>query len=335
MQIASSRRPLSAASKNAVAPAEEQKQQQFRPLNEQWVVNGETYQSTQELVASARTLDNVEVTYRYTTEEASDPFTKGERMRNAFGSGVAGATAGLMVGGFVSVGFAVLGGVADIISGLAGGRMDGVSKVALLAPLVLGGTIGAGIGATDGYSLEAPPVPGGEVTGILSKGEGGTVFYPAGQVEKKVDLEQFQSAPVPESTPAEVPESKPVVNALKGAGAALAAIPAQFIPLGLFAPPAVGSMVGDALDDRTGLGFGLGALGGTAITGASIYGISQAIPQGWNATPNYLPLAALAGGLAIGGALLGDKVLTKMNTVAAHREYGDQWWIENSVKEDS
>ena len=127
------------------------------------------------------------------------------------------------------------------------------------------------------------------------------------------------------------PESKPVRNALIGAAAGAAVVPGAFIPLaGLFGPAVIGSKIGDSLDKRTALGGGLGLLGGAAATGASVYALSQVTGYG---PSNYLPLIAVASTLGVAGAVLGDKVLTSMNTVPAHRDYGQQWWSRHSVKE--
>ena len=314
------------------ANSQEQAQQpetQFRPLTERWEVNGESYESTAELLAGAHTLENAEVTYHYTTEEQAAPFTKSERIKNTIGTGLMGAAAGSVVGAIGGTGLAFMAGVADIVGGFMGGRMQGVSRAVLWVPTLAGAAIGAAIGGSQGYEVDAPEVAGGSVSGLLTNNESGSVFYPNGKVDQKVDLNSFKDAPVPELTAEQRPGSKPVWNAVKGAAAGAAFIPAQFIPLvGLFSGPVVGSMIGDTFDDRTALGAGLGLAAGTGVGVATWYGISQAVGQMHGA--NYLPLAAVATGLIAGGAALGNKYFTETNTVPAHRDFGEQWWNQKS-----
>lgn len=331
MQIQSSKRPAQTQQSVAQSQAKEsQEQKVFKPFQESWQIGEDTYSSTADLVQANGNLDNVEAVYRFQKDEAPAPFSKGERLRNAAGSaitsGVIGAVGGAMAGGAL----AILDGVGDILGGMMGGRMDGTSAAFIYVPVALGAALGAGIGATSGYKMD-PAVSAGEVRGILSKTESGTAFYPNGKVDQKIELNSFKDAPIPEVTPEQKPDSKPVANALKGAGVGLAVLPGSFIPLaGLVAPGLVGSAVGESLDKRTALGSGLGLLGGVAATGASFYAISQVTGYG---PSNYLPLIAVAGVLGATGAALGDKALTAMGTVPAHRDYGQQWWTEHAVKE--
>ena len=226
----------------------------------------------------------MEAVYRFQTEETPAPFTKSERIKNAAGTAIAGAATGAVGGAVVGAGLAILDTAGDILGGLMGGRMNGTSAALVFVPVAIGAAIGAGIGGKSGYKID-PGVSAGEVRGILSKTENGTAFFPNGQVDQKVDLSTFKDAPVPDVTPEQKPESKPVRNAL---------------------------------------------IGGAAATGASVYALSQVTGYG---PSNYLPLIAVASTLGVAGAVLGDKVLTSMNTVPAHRDYGQQWWSRHAVKE--
>ena len=310
-----------AAHTQGTQPKQTREEQVLRPLNEQWTVGDDTYDSTAELLGKGGEISRADATYTYVSQEAPAPFSKTEKAKNAVGAGIAGAAVGAVGGAFVGGGLTLLGTAGEILNGFMGGRMDGVSAALMFGPIAIGGVIGAVAGGIMGYKGE-PIAQGGQVQGVLQNSGQGLAFYPQGQVDQKVDLASYQNAPTPEITQAQAPESKPLKNALLGAGAAVATLPAQFIPFGLFAPPVVGSKIGAAMDKRTALGEGLGLLAGTALTGGAIYTLNHAINGGggW-------PIAlAAAGGLAVGGALLGDKVITAMNTVEARRDYGQQWW---------
>ncbi|MCA9776162.1 MAG: hypothetical protein KC800_05575 [Candidatus Eremiobacteraeota bacterium] len=331
MQIQSSKRPVQAQQTLAQPQTKEaQEQKVFKPFQESWQIGEDTYASTADLVQANGHLDNVEAVYRFQTEETPAPFTKGERIKNAAGTAIAGAATGAVGGAVVGAGLAILDTAGDILGGFMGGRMNGTSAALVFVPVAIGAAIGAGIGGTSGYKMD-PAVSAGEVRGILSKTENGTAFFPNGQVDQKIDLNTFKNAPVPDVTPEQKPESKPVRNALIGAAAGAAVVPGAFIPLaGLFGPALIGSKIGESLDKRTALGGGLGLLGGAAATGAGFYALSQVTGYG---PSNYLPLIAVASTLGVAGAVLGDKVLTSMSTVPAHRDYGQQWWSQHAVKE--
>jgi hypothetical protein len=328
MQIQSTKRPAPARNIVARAQAQESQQQKtFKPFQESWQIGEDIYASTADLVQANGNLDNVEAVYRYTTEEVSAPFSRAERIKNATGDGIKGGAIGAIGGGAVGAGLAILHTAGDILGGFMGGSMSGTSAAVITVPILIGAAIGAGVGGVNGYKAE-PSVNGGEVQGLLSKTHDGTAFFPSGKVDKKVDLSTFQDAPVPDITPESTGQSKPIMNAVKGAAAGLAVLPGQFIPLaGIFGPTVIGGKVGEALDKRTSLGEGLGMLGGATVTGAAMYAVSQATGYG---ETSYLPLIGVAGGLATVGAVIGDKVFTAMDTVPAHRDYGQQWWNQGS-----
>lgn len=291
-----------------------------RPYSESWSVAGETFESTADLVGKLSSGENIPATFTYRTAETSNPYSKTERIKNAVGQGLIGATAGAAVGGLVGAGLAYLTTIGQMLGSVMGGPMEGVSQAAVLVPLALGAAAGAAIGGGQGYSAE-PAQGGGSVTGLLTKNEQGTMFYPGGQVDQKVSLEEFQQAPVPQPAPARTPASRPAANALKGAALAGATIPAQLVPLGFLATPALGYKAGAALDSRTSLGRGLGLAAGTAVGVATIAALNSAINGG-----NAVPLMLAAGGLVLGGAALGDKVFTQPASTSPTRDYGNQWW---------
>lgn len=87
-----------------------------------------------------------------------------------------------------------------------------------------GAAIGAVGGAVSGYShpVEAQKVSG--VAGRLQKKGDSLAFYPGGRVDKEVDVEAYQNAPVaPRSERSQVEKQNALLNTLKGAGLAVTA----------------------------------------------------------------------------------------------------------------
>lgn len=311
---------------NTSVPQSQTPTPSLKPLAEEWVVGEKTYSDTASLLADQQELENAAVTYKFRTQDKAEAYSQKEKLMNATGNALLGAAGGAATGAVVATAFGVLGAIGDIASAFMGGSMSG-SSVNMLAPIVLCAGGGAAVGAYMGYQA-TPAESNGQVQGLLTKGSQGAFFYPNGKVEAKVDLGQFAKSAVPAVTPEIKAESQPLKNAALGAAAGLVAVPGALIPLvGFFGPSAVGYDIGSKLDRRTSLGSGLGLAAGVGVTAATVATLSR---SGFG-----MPALALAGGLALGGALLGDKIITKMNTTPAQRNYGDQWWSRHQVAQDS
>jgi hypothetical protein len=316
MQISTTIRPASTRQPEAAQPTQDSKPT-LKPLHEKWTVGEDTFNSTQELLANVGDLHNVEATYHYRAQDEAQPFTLSEKLKNAAGVGmgvsVAGAAGGAVVGG----GLVFMAGLADLLNALVGGRSHGAGNALMLVPVAIGTALGAAAGAGIGYSLKANAAMEA-VDGVLSREAGEAAFYPKGQVEAKVDLNKFQEATTPPVSPAKIEQAGTVSSVIKGGLAGALMAPASVIPLvGLAIPPVVGYHVGEAVGDRTALGKGAGVLAGAATVVGSYAAMSSGGAQAF---------AALAGGLALGGAVVGKKVFSEMGSTPARRDYGQQWW---------
>ncbi len=295
---------------------------QLKPHTEQWAVDGqaETFSSTTALVSQGEALNGKQATYSYTLEAAGAPFTSGEKFANAIGVGLQGAVGGAVGGAVCGAVLSLIAGVGDLMGGIMGGRMSGVSSAVLTVPIALGTLAGAGIGAVSGYQAEAPEAAGGSLHGTLQARDGKVLFYPNGQVDREVNLTEYQSAGEAELIKPEAVKTNAALDTVKGALVGAAIVPSVFIPLaGIAAGGYVGIEAGAALDKRTELGKGLGLTLGVAAT-ASTIAIGQLSSGRLEAA------GALAGGLAVVGAALGHKVFEGRAQGEEHHDYGTQWW---------
>lgn len=330
MNIKAAKRPISPMGSKVAGKAQAvPKSEQHKPLTESWTVNGETYQSTTELFEKMGNAENVDAVYSYTTQDAETPFSTKERLMNMTGDALLMGAGGAALGGLAGAGLTVLSAVGGVINAIGGGRMTSVGDGLLLIPVALGAGAGLVTGAVNGYRRAAPYREGGELSGKLSKSDDNAFFYPGGRVDKKVDLKQHEQATTPDVQPAKFGESKPFKNAALGAVGGAAGVGMSILGPVVLATPIAGATVGASLENRTTLGAGLGTAAGIATAAATLYGVNQA----WGYPgANYLPLALLTGGMAVGGALLGDKVITGFESVPAQRDYGQQWWNANQTQ---
>lgn len=111
---------------------------------------------------------------------------------------LAGAGTGAAIG---AVGAVALGVVGTIFAVFTAGFFGGPPGVNLLAPAAIGGLIGAGVGASSVRSAHQDYPHYGESLGGTLRTEYGPdgqkhlQFHPHGQLERKVDLEKFSTAP--------------------------------------------------------------------------------------------------------------------------------------------
>lgn len=327
MLITTTQRPALPVAKpqteTLTSPQAETGSQMKRPVAESWTVGDKAYQSTEDLLAQSADLENAWATYRYRAQDEPTPLNAREKVQNVIGNAGLGAAGGAAAGAVVGGGLSVLAGLGSLLSAIAGGGAQHVSNSLLWAPVMIGATLGAVAGGVYGFGKEAP-VEGGAVVGQLTKNAHGAAFYPQGKVAKKVDLQEFVKAPVPDSKPAQEPKSEPLKNAALGALAAAASPAALFLPLiGPFVMPGVGAAIGSQVDQRTSLGTTLGLAAGIGITSGGLIALPAYFQTG-----NAVPLMALTGGLALAGAVLGNKVITELNTESSGRTYGQQWWNE-------
>ena len=303
--------------------APKQERPVYKPLTEKWTVDTDSFTSTKDLVSKGDALNNKSATYTYTTSADGAPFTRKEQLANAVGTAFQGATAGAIGGAVVGALISFVAGVGDILGGFMGGRMDGVSRSLLTVPIALGTLGGAAFGAAGGWQMEAKA---GESTvrGTLQTENGQVNFYPNGQVQNKVNLTEFQSAPEAPTVQGTAAESKPLVNTLKGAAIGAATVPALMIPLaGMAAGGYVGATAGAALDQRTALGSGLGLAVGVASTAGTIYAIN---------TAGFAGAAGVAAGLAVVGGAIGNAVFQGMESTPTQYASGEQWWTKHAIK---
>lgn len=294
----------------------------LKPHTENWQVDGlnERYDSTSALVFQGDRLDGRKATYTYTKEAAGAPFTSGERVKNAIGVGLQGAVGGAVGGAICGVILSFMAGVGNIMGGIMGGHVSGVSSALLTVPTALGTLAGAGIGAASGFQATAPEAAGGSIPGTLKMRDGAVLFYPNGQVDKEVNLTEYQSAGEAPVIKPEAVETNALWDTAKGAFFGAAVVPSIVIPLvGIGAGGYIGMEAGVALDKRTELGRGLGLAAGVGATAATI-AIGQMSGGGYQAA------GALAGGLGVVGAVLGHKVFEARAQGTEHHQYGTQWW---------
>lgn len=306
-------------------PQEQASQPTLRPVKEQWVVGDKTYTDLASLMAEQKDLANAAATYKWTAQDKPEPFTLKEKFLNAGGNALMGAGGGALAG----AGFAAVGGFFKGLDSALGAfathqPMRGTS-VDFMTPMLICGGVAAAVGALVGFG-GSPENESGEVRGKLSIGDGKAEFFPKGRVENRVDLQAFADSPVPEVSPEIKAESQPVKNAIIGATAGAATVPGAMIPLlGLVIPAGVGSLAGTSLDQRTSFGGAAGIAAGFGVTAATFAALGA---------DTWAPMGALAGGLAVGGALFGDKIITGMNSRPAQRNYGEQWWTKHKHVED-
>lgn len=304
----------------------------YKPHTEQWTVDGQTdaFSSTASLVSQGEALSGKQATYTYTREAAPAPFTPGEKFANAVGAGLQGAALGAGVGAMVGVGLTVLAGVGDVLGGLMGGRMSGVSSAVMLVPVALGAGIGAVGGGVSGFRAEGPGVDGGSVSGTLQARDGKVFFYPGGQVDQEVNLNEFQSAGEAPLIKPDAVQTNAAFDAVKGAVVGAAMGPAVLVPIvGLGVGGYVGYQAGQALDQRTELGRGLGLTLGLGATAASV----AVMRMEWGSSSQLKAAGALAGVLGATGAALGHKIFEARAQQAEHHDYGTQWWNKNEGQE--
>lgn len=285
-----------------------------RPLQERWEVGDEIHDSTSALLDSVESGQEMPASYVYSTEAPAQPFTQGEKVRNAIGNGLTGGVMGAAAGMGVS-GLAL---VVSALDSLTGGKE--ASTVTLLAPVVLGAVIGTGFGATQGYLSEVTPEEK-SVKGLLKVEDGEIAFYPGQRVDQKVDLKVYSEAELP--SPEVVVEGNAVKNAMKGAvaGAAVTAVGA----LPVLGPPMAalaGRGAGKLLDRRTSLGAGLGTVAGLGLAA----GATMAFFAPLDSTFPYF--GAVAAGAGIAGAVVG---YLSTGDAVPERNYGSQWWNDSQV----
>ncbi len=312
MQILTSPQSLASARPSVTAVSKEQPKAsaQTRPLTEKWNVDGETFQSTADLVASGKTYDKVQANYRYTTEETRELST-GTRVKNAIGTGLMGAVGGAVGGAFLGALGGLMSDVANILTfqGGAGGSTE------LLIPVVGGAVIGGVWAALEGFKDKGEAAVE-KITGTLSgKGES-LAFYPNGRVQNEVSLGEFQTAKTPELAGKEATPVNGWKSALKGAGLGVAST----IPLVNYVAPAyLGAGIGAQLDKGSRLGSGIGlALGAGATVGI----MAATVNFGWAG------LAASAGVMGLAGAILAPQTAKAAAAEVAQpsRDFGSQWW---------
>ena len=296
---------------------EARKTEVHRPLQESWTVAGETYSTTEELIASVGELENAEATYTYQKMETPEPFTQGEKIKNAIGGGIMTGAVGAGLGLVGSIGLTVLAGIGELATSFAGARANPVSNLVLAAPIFLGAAVGAGFGGVTAYSAQ---VESGKqsVPGLMTAKSNEVSFYPKGKVDEKVDVNAYQRATTPELTPGDEADSSPLRDSLTGAGVVAGSTIASVTALSFWIPTAVGANIGAKIDNRTLLGPALGGLAGAGLTAGF-----------WTAASAGYALPAL-GVAAVAGAI-GTTVFTNsLNSQPANRDYGDQWWIKNT-----
>lgn len=307
------------AESQAKPPSPEQR----KPLQESWVVGDTVFGSTRELVGRRGDVaaGGVHATYEFRTRPNEGPFTAKEKLKNAAGTALVSAVSGGLIGAAGSaflVGATALG---DFVSLLGGGQGRGLSKLVLAAPVIAGALIGAGVGIHKGYQAEGPAIDG-KISGVLKNTGDELHFYPNGDIQRDINLNQFQNAEVASTIKPPKQGYGVVGNTLIGATVAAATVPALLVPVvGLGAGAYVGSTAGEAFDERTALGGGIGLALGVAstvaaVTVANVYGTGS--------------LAYVAAGLGVVGGALGHAVLSKTNQ-RREIDFGSQWWNDKTL----
>lgn len=313
--------PKSEAAESDNLSPQTEEEKLTRPVSEKWVVGETTYADTSELLSQLKLdSDNVDAVFHYKKQDEQAPFTQSEKLKNAFGGAVGGAAAGVLGGGLLAGGMAILGFLGDLASVVTRGSGSGITSSALMIPLIGGALIGAASGAVSSYKQTSEPETN-TVSGTLGQQNGKLVFYPKGDVKKKVDLEAFNQAETPELKVPEQEEVSVVAETLKGAGAGVLLAPASFIPAAGIAMPFIwGADIGDKLNrGRTSMPGALGALAGLGAAAGSIYAATQ---HGWTG------LAVAAGTLGIAGAVVGNQLAKA--PAFAERDFGSQWWTRHT-----
>lgn len=275
-----------------------------------WEVGGQRYEGTSDLLARASLdAEGRPATYHYQT--AAD--RRAGRADNIAGAAALGVGAGAIGGYGLFFGRSVL------------MNMLGQSAYLPILPVlglvaagaVAGGAIGAAIGA------RRPAEADHSVSGTLraDRQPDGTekpVFDKAKAQDQPVDLAEYAKAEA--APPADVKTAPWWLDSLKGAAAGAAAGGLSIFGFGLGQVGVVGSgaWVGRSASGGRLLGTAAGGAAGLGIVGGTIAaGYGAGVPG----------LAAAAGAVTVGGALLGPVILPKLREAKAEEaRFGKQWW---------
>lgn len=167
-----------------------------RPATEWWEVGDKRYDSTADLVSQLQVgNEGAEAVYHYkTTEESQKPLSSYVR-----DYAVQGAIGGAVLGVIGVVGINVLGVIGSIMTAGFYGMWSGVGLVAPVAVCTAGGALIGALSAKEGYNDFQRD--GNMVYGTVMSNNGQLGFHVNNQLQNRVDLASYATAPVEADTP--------------------------------------------------------------------------------------------------------------------------------------
>lgn len=298
-----------------------------RPEVDWWNVGDKRYDSTADLLkGSSVPADGLDATYHFRHE------TQHSRT-DTFWDTTGGVLAGAAIGaGVLVAGAAILGVAGSILNGLMLGAFNGSGGFSMLGVAGVGAALGGFLGGAAGRSSstegfeQGVTVSGKVLNQARPDGSTHSMFYPGGQLQNGVDLDEYAKAPAVAtagSTEA-VPRWR---DALKGAALGAAVPLSALVPLaGPFLPMYMLSKAGGALDCNAHRGGVLGGTAGAALT-VGVYAGMNLLQGGVAGLPGWAIAAGVVGAAAVAGAVAGPRVLPQLRQEkAAQQVYEGQWW---------